>query len=91
MSPVQTRPTESGIPAWLTGATERLLFTMLVAFDFDGIAPAMMAWLALKLASNWNRLGREVGRFGAFSALLAGALSMLFSLAGGLIIRRGMV
>ena len=78
------------VPAWLTGAVERFFFAMLVAFNLDGIAPTMMGWLGLKLASNWNHPDYKHDISGAFGALITGALSMLFALAGGLIIRRGM-
>ena len=80
-------------PAWLTGLVERLFFTIIVAVDLSGIAIAMLAWLGLKLAINWNRLGIDLGvehseilraRFG-FSAALAGLVSMIFALIGGLI------
>jgi hypothetical protein len=42
------------VPAWVTGATERLVFTVLVGLHPDGTPAAMMGWLALKLATNWN-------------------------------------
>src|SRR3989442_1456443 len=44
-----------GVPPWLTGIIERLFFTVAVAFDLSGVATAMMAWMAIKLATNWNR------------------------------------
>lgn len=45
----------------------------------------MIVWLGLKLASNWNRPEQTdpSTRIYAFTALLAGLLSMLFSFLGG--------
>jgi len=72
----------------LTGVVERLVFALFVAFDLSGAVPAMMGWLAIKLASNWNRKDIESHantRAFTFSALLAGLISMLFAALGGLI------
>jgi hypothetical protein len=80
-------------PPWLTGMVERFFFTLVVAFDVSGAATAMVGWMGAKLAANWNRPDLQgqtdeekvtQARF-AFSALLAGALSMTFALIGGLI------
>lgn len=74
------------VPSWLTGALERLFFTLLVAFNVSGTPTAMVGWLALKLATNWNRPDLEdkvQARSFAFSGLIAGLLSMLFALVGG--------
>lgn len=79
------------VPPWLTGTIERLFFTVLVGANVDGFPTAMMAWLALKLASNWNHKdveGHPEARAFALSALLAGIVSMLCALVGGLIIAR---
>ena len=47
----------------------------------------MIGWLALKLATNWNhpdyKDNRSEERAVAFSALVAGLVSMLFALLGG--------
>ena len=45
----------TGVPSWLTGTIERLFFTTAVAFELSGVATAMMAWMGVKLAANWNR------------------------------------
>lgn len=48
----------------------------------------MMGWLALKLATNWNSKKMEddpKARPFAFTALLAGLVSMLFATLGGLV------
>jgi hypothetical protein len=79
------------VPPWLTGVVERLFFTFLVAFDQAGAPTAMVAWLAVKLATNWNhpawKENPDVRTF-AFSALLGGLVSMLFAFLGGLVCRR---
>jgi hypothetical protein len=78
------------VPGWLTGCVERGVFTVLVAYDLSGLATAMVGWLAIKLAANWNNPARQNDpkiRAYAFSALLAGLLSMLFAVIGGMIAR----
>jgi hypothetical protein len=82
------KPERERVPAWLTGLVERFFFTLVVAFEVGGAATAMIAWIAAKMLANWNRAGQPATDeqiFGAFSALLAGALSMTFALFGGLI------
>ncbi len=79
-----------GVPATLTGMIERFFFTVLVAFNVAGVAVAMIAWIALKLATNWNRdywAKTSSARLYGFSALLASLVSMLFAFLGGLIVR----
>lgn len=76
------------VPPWLTGAVERLVFTVFIAVEIAGTAPAMIGWLALKLVTNWNRddwNNNPKARPFAFTALLAGLISMLFAALGGLI------
>jgi hypothetical protein len=77
----------SGVPSWITGAVERLFFTLWVAWDVSGIGTAMVTWLGPKLLTNWNRFSSQHDeprvRAFAFSALLAGLLSMLFAFVGG--------
>ena len=48
----------------------------------------MIGWLTLKMVTNWNRpRDEEIDRTtGALSALLAGLVSMMFALIGGLIV-----
>lgn len=82
------KPKPGGVPSWLTGIIERLFFTVLVAFNVAGIAAAMIGWIALKLATNWNQdywKKTSSARLFGFSALLAGLVSMLFAFLGGLI------
>jgi hypothetical protein len=87
-------PSTRGVPAWFTGAAERLFFTVLVAFHMSGVTVAMIAWIAAKLDANWNRSSLDEPKYdrdtirrarGSFSILLAGLVSMLFALLGGLI------
>lgn len=83
------KKTLRGVPAGITGITERIFFASLVAVDASGYSTAMMGWLALKLATNWNHPDRKDDdrRVWAFSALVAGLLSMLVAFFGGLFIR----
>jgi len=81
---------EKSVPPWLTGLIERLFFTIAVAFAPLAAVTAMMAWLGIKTATHWAR-AHEIregsdSRFLVFSSLLAGLVSMLFALIGGLII-----
>lgn len=78
------------VPPWLTGMMERAFFTVIVALDISGAAIAMIGWLTLKMVTNWNRSGgyRDIKQVRlAFSALMAGLLSMLFAVVGGVICR----
>jgi hypothetical protein len=78
----------------LTGVLERAFFCIAVGADIGGALTAMFAWLALKLAANWQarpdrgeRLGINYYTF-SDSALLAGMLSLLIAMLGGLFIRK---
>ena len=44
------------VPSWLTGMVERLFFTVVVALELPGSAIAMIGWLTLKMATNWNKI-----------------------------------
>ena len=79
------------VPPEVTGLIERLFFTIIVAFDISGAAPGMMTWLAVKMLTHWNRVENNLPPFsaGAFTALLAGLVSMFFALVGGLICKGG--
>jgi len=57
-----------GCSPWVTGITERLFFTVAVAFELSGVATAMMGWMAIKLAANWNRPTVPPGKDGALDA-----------------------
>jgi hypothetical protein len=73
------------VSPWLTGIVERAFFTVVLAFDVSGASTAMMAWLTVKMLPNWNRTTADPP--GAFTALLAGLVSLFFALVGGLICR----
>lgn len=82
------RLSHKGIPSWLTGGVERLFFTVLVGLEVPGAPAAMIGWLALKLATDWNHPDwkeKAAAREFALSALLGGLISMLFALIGGLV------
>jgi hypothetical protein len=84
-------PKHVEVPARVTGGIERVFFTILVGSGVDGYPTAMMAWLALKLASNWNHKdmeGKPGARAFALTALLAGLVSLLFAFWGGSIVKR---
>jgi hypothetical protein len=78
-------------PSWITGILERLFFTIAVAANTSGVLPAMIAWLAVKLAANWQMREDIINQAEKanykFSALLAGLMSMLIALLAGLLIR----
>jgi hypothetical protein len=77
-------------PGGLTGNLERFFFTIAVAVNMAGVLPAMITWLAVKLAANWQFRedidNRQKANY-KFSALLAGFLSMLIAFGFGLLIR----
>ena len=82
------KPQIKRVPPWVTGFVERFVFAVLIGLDVPGSATAMMGWLALKLATNWNRKDIEnspSARPFAFTALLAGLISMMFAALGGMI------
>jgi len=89
-----SRPaSEKRVPAWLIGCVERLVFTVLIALDVQGIAPGMMGWLGLKLAANWNGSQKNTDdQIDSVSltltAALAGLISMMFAAIGGSLIQR---
>ena len=92
-APIPTFNKQPSVPPPLTGSVERLFFTVLVGSSVDGYPTAMMAWLALKLASNWNHKdmeGKPGARALALTALLAGIVSMLFAVWGGFIVRKSL-
>jgi len=80
-----------GVPPWLTGTVERLFFTVLIGLEVSGVPTAMIGWLALKMATNWNHPDwkeKSNARTFALSALLGGLVSMFFALLGGLVCAR---
>lgn len=85
---VSSEPKTKRVPPWLTGIIERLAFTILVAMGVQDVVTAMLAWIALKLATNWNHasVSGPHSRTQGLLALLAGLISMVFAFVGGLVI-----
>ena len=84
----RSEDTPKRIPPWVTGTVERLVFTIFVGINAAAAPTAMIAWLALKLATNWNHPqwhSDPQTRIFAFSALLAGLISLTCAYVGGLI------
>ena len=82
----------SGVmPGWMLGAGERAFFTLVIAFNIAGAAISMIAWVALKMATGWNRLGiatkgdEDLRTQQALGALFVNLWSMGFALIGGVI------
>lgn len=75
------------IPPWLTGFIEQLFFTIVVAFNVQGAAIAMIAWATVKMATGWNWQPKDENRLLAFTGLLGTIVSLLFAMLGGLICR----
>jgi hypothetical protein len=88
LGPKPKKSSYERVPPWVTGVVERAVFGVLVGLNVPGAATAMMGWLALKLATNWNRKDMEANakaRPFAFTALLAGLISMFFAAVGGMV------
>jgi hypothetical protein len=84
------------VPAWVVGTIERTFFGALVAFDISATAAAMVTWILVKMATDWHRILPPIEEKGkhiigprslAFGSLLAGMISLLFALIGGLVCR----
>jgi hypothetical protein len=82
------------LPATVLGVIERIFFGALVAFDISATAAAMVTWIFVKMATDWNRIlvaGSKKGpRSLAFGSLLASMISLFFALIGGLICRKAL-
>ncbi|MDP2787225.1 MAG: hypothetical protein Q8O79_04020 [Pseudomonadota bacterium] len=77
------------IPPWLTGLVERSFFVVLVATRVEGVPEAMIGWLAIKLAVNWQKLDPDKNpdaQTRGLLALLSGAISLVCAYVGGAII-----
>lgn len=83
------KQTEPPIPLYpvTTGILERLLFTLLIAFQVSGVGAGLIAWIALKMTIGWGRLKESDTRSRAlaFTGLLSSLASLLFAVVGGLI------
>ncbi len=78
----------------ITGTIERLVLTILVAFDAFGLAIAMVVWISVKVTT--DRLAFKDGKEAwqkqlPFSALLGSMISLSFAFIGGLICRLGIL
>jgi hypothetical protein len=77
-----------------TGMVERAVFTIAFALYPQSALPAMGAWLALKMATHWNKARDQApmktqqmyNSYGILG-LLSGLLSLAFAALGGLLIR----
>jgi hypothetical protein len=83
------KPSGRDVPNWLIGLSERLFFTVVVAYNISGAAVAMMVWIVLKIVPNWELYVRHgpSNKPLVWSSILASLCSMFFALLGGLIIR----
>jgi hypothetical protein len=70
------------------GVLERAIITTLVGWNVSGSAGFIGGWIAVKSAGGWASWskGTTYGRSILFVGLLGNAVSILFALAGGLII-----
>jgi hypothetical protein len=61
-------------PVWVTGGLERFFITIAVAVNIAGVLPAMIAWLGIKLAANWQSRTdtKDQRKNYHFSALMGG-------------------
>ncbi|HME42316.1 MAG TPA: hypothetical protein VKF36_04450 [Syntrophorhabdales bacterium] len=80
--------------AWfpiMTGIFERLIYTTLVGFEVSGAAAFVGAWVTIKAIGGWVTWSKDSTPYGKalfFSGLLGSAMSLLFGVAGGLIISK---
>jgi hypothetical protein len=90
-----TKPGCPRVPPWVTGIFERYLAFIVVAFNVENAGTILLAWMAAKLAANWQRQvmieGSELYNRTMVTytmiALIAGTLSLLLGALGGLIAR----
>jgi hypothetical protein len=88
---------ELDVKGFLVGIVERLLFTMLVAYNISGVVAGMFTYIMIKMAIDWipqlqksfQQDEEDSLRIGArslvFVSLLGSLISMLFAVLGGLI------
>jgi hypothetical protein len=90
---LESVPPIKRVPPGITGTFERLLTFILVASHFPNPQNVVLAWLAAKLAANWQRnepanstddLRREY-RTRSLIAVMAGIVSVAFGYLGGVI------
>jgi hypothetical protein len=86
---------QPGVALFVTGCFERLLAFILFAICIEtgSAVTALGIWVGLKLATNWQILGEHSDdrnvRVGAFTALMAGVLSVGLGAFGGWLFRFG--
>ena len=92
--PPKKEKEQVAVPTWLVGGFERSLAFALVVFDVPGAYTLLAAWIAAKLAANWQRVPvdnsqkeREV-RARTLIALIAGVVSVGFGCLVDVLIRR---
>jgi hypothetical protein len=73
------------------GITERVMYTLLVAFNISGAASFIAGWMAIKVAGGWATFTGDKTRHGraVFTAsLLGNILSAVFGVAEGVLFSR---
>jgi hypothetical protein len=76
------------IPGWI-GFFERTLYSLLIGLDIGGGATFIGVWIGVKLAGGWQSWskGTTYGRATLGIGLLGSAMSALFGVVAGLVIR----
>jgi hypothetical protein len=76
------------IPGWL-GFFERILYTLLIGLDIGGGAAFIGVWIGVKTADGWQSWskGTTYGRATLGIGLLGNAMSALYGVVAGLVIR----
>lgn len=79
----------SWMPAWL-GIFERMFYCLLVGFDIASGSTFIGVWIGIKLAGGWQLMskGTTLGRAYLFSGLLGNAMSVLFGVTCGLVLKK---
>jgi hypothetical protein len=79
-----------GAMAMYTGFFERAVATTLVVIAPSSVGPFILAWVAAKIAANWQRLGKSVAaRKGTQTALIANVISFSIAIVAGVCINPG--
>jgi undecaprenyl pyrophosphate phosphatase UppP len=88
----------AGVPNWIIGLFERTFAFLIILAAVEGAYAVLGAWIAAKLALNWQRHPykddpeeERLVRVYGISALMAGILSLGFGVVGGVISRSGLV
>lgn len=94
----EDRENEAGplVPPWVIGSAERLFFTTAIGVGLSGTVPAMIAWAGAKIAANWGAERgagedgegrRQIVRADRIRSLSGTIISLLFALAGGVVLQ----